>query len=414
MANLSTLLLTRSGGASIKYQTTEPLNPVVGQVWVDSDAVGSDLNSNDYLLKTNADGKYWAFSGDTARQVTNRNVAINGAMQFHQRGTSTASITLPNYYTADRWYTNISSFGTWTQTIENDAPAGSGFRKSLRVLCTATDSSPASGDYMSIDQKFEGLDVQRFKKGGASAEAITVSFWVKSNNTGTYIVNLVDNDNVRSVSSSYTVTASATWERKIITFPADTVGVFDNDVNESLALRFWLGAGSSYTSGTLNTSWQTATVANQAVGQTNLAFANGNYWQITGVQVETGPAATPFEFEPLQETARKCFRYFERFTELSKYRLEQTDVANRPEITVFYQKKRSNPSVTVSAANAFTTYFVNRSGTIVCNNYQGTLVGTGLEGANMFFTTASGVNAFDFCLITFNQAGFIDVNAELT
>jgi len=241
---------------------------------------------------------------------TNRNVVINGAMQIAQRSTSVASITTAGYRTADRWNFDVSSLGTWTQSIENDAPTGSGFRKSLKLLCTTADATPSANDYALCEQRLEGQNLQQFLKGTASAKQFSFSFWVKANVTGTYIVNFYDNDNARSVSASYTVSASATWEKKTITFPADTTGAFDNDEALSLNVLFWLGAGTTFTSGTLNTTWASNTNANRAVGQTNLAAATNNYWQITGVQLEPGPVATPFEFEPYETTLRKCQRYY--------------------------------------------------------------------------------------------------------
>ena len=241
----------------------------------------------------------------------NRNLLYNGAMQVHQRGASATGITLTGYQTADRWLQSIATLGTWTHSIENDAPTGSGFRKSLRLLCTTADSSPAAGDVNLVAQLLEGQDLQRIFKGTSSAQQLTVSFWVKSNVTGTYVVRLSDIDNGRSVSATYSISASATWERQTITFPADTTGVLDNDNSASFSLQFWLGAGSNFRSGTLATSWAANTDANAAVGQTNLAAATNNYWQITGVQLEVGPVATSFEFKSYGQELRECQRYYQ-------------------------------------------------------------------------------------------------------
>ena len=241
-----------------------------------------------------------------------RNIVYNGAMQVAQRGTSTAGITGTGYHTADRWNMPLGGLGTWTQSVENDAPTGSGFRKSLKVLCTTADAAPAAGDFLSISQLFEGQDLQRIKKGTSSAEQLTVSFWVKSNVTGTYVLELWDTDNDRHVSKSYTVAASGTWEFKTLTFPADTTGAFNNDNLLSLELDFWLGAGSTYSSGTLAATWASKVNGNRAAGVTNLAAATNNYWQITGVQLETGPVATPFEHLPFGVELARCQRYFQR------------------------------------------------------------------------------------------------------
>jgi hypothetical protein len=181
------------------------------------------------------------------------------------------------------------------------------------MLCTTADASPAAGDLLIIRQNIEGLNVQQFAKGTASAKPFAVSFWVKSNVTGTYIAELRDLDNTRSVSASYTISVSATWEKKTIIFPADTTGALDNDNLGSLQLNFGLGAGSTFTSGTLATTWASVTNANRYVGQTNLAATLNNYWQVTGVQLEVGSVATPFEFEDFGTTLVKCQRYYTRY-----------------------------------------------------------------------------------------------------
>lgn len=239
----------------------------------------------------------------------NENVIINGAMQVAQRGTSTASITASGYYTADRFNTNLTTLGTWTQSVENDAPTGSGFRKSLKMLCTTADAAPAASDLVRIDQYVEGQNVQLFKKGTADAKTFVLSFWVKSNVTGTFVAELSDVDNTRQVSATYTISASATWEKKTITFPADTTGAFDNDNGSSLSVNFPLGAGSNFTSGTLNTVWASTTNANRYVGQTNVAATLNNYWQITGVQLQP-ERASQFLFEDYGTVLAQCQRYY--------------------------------------------------------------------------------------------------------
>jgi hypothetical protein len=247
---------------------------------------------------------------------TNRNVIINGAMQVAQRGTSTAGITSDasnrRFYTADRFGLFMDGFGTWTQSLEADAPTGSGFRNSLKMLCTTAAASPAASAVNIIQNISEGQNVQQFLKGTASAKPFSMSFWVKSNVTGTYIAELLDIDNSRQVSASYTVAVSGTWEKKTIVFPADTTGAFDNDNARSLDVNFYLGAGTDRTSGTLQTTWATTVNANRAVGQTNVAAATNNYWQVTGVQLEAGAVATPFEFENIGTTLAKCQRYYYR------------------------------------------------------------------------------------------------------
>jgi hypothetical protein len=162
-----------------------------------------------------------------------------------------------------------------------------------------------------VVQSIEGQNLQRLKKGTSDAEDITISFWVKSGLTGVHIVEIYDDDNGRSINKSYTISSADTWENHSITFAGDTTGTLTNDNGTSLTIGFWLGAGTNFTSGTLATSWESATNANRAVGQVNLANHTDNNWLITGIMVEAGSSATPFEHESYAETLQKCMRYFQ-------------------------------------------------------------------------------------------------------
>jgi hypothetical protein len=246
------------------------------------------------------------------RGVNFRNIIINGDMSVSQRGTSTASITASGYHSIDRFQTSASSIGTWTQSQSTDVPTGQGFAKSLKMDCTTADASPAASDNLIIIQKFEGQNLQYLLKGTSSAKQLTLSFWVKSNKTGTYIAGLHDRDNSRIVSKSYTISSANTWEKKTITFPADTTGAFDNDNAGSLDIQMWLAAGSDFSGGTLATTWQSQTNANRAVGQVNLADSTSNEWYITGVQLEAGQVASDFEFLPFDVNTQRCLRYYQK------------------------------------------------------------------------------------------------------
>jgi hypothetical protein len=265
------------------------------------------------ILTSNTSILTLASASTTYQGAPNRNLIINGDMQIAQRATSSTSITTGGYYTTDRWRFGPSNMGTWTISQENDAPTGSGFIKSTKILCTTADASPAASDHIVFVTNLEGQNLQQIKKGTAAAKQLTLSFWVKSNVTGTYIANIYDNDNTRWCSASYTVSASATWEKKTITLPEDTTGAFDNDNAGSLVLHMFLGAGTSLSGGTLGTTWRSAAFVNSdiAVGQVNLASAINNYWQITGVQLEVSDTATPFEFKPYAQNLEECERYYE-------------------------------------------------------------------------------------------------------
>jgi hypothetical protein len=244
------------------------------------------------------------------RGVNFRNIIINGDMSVSQRSTSASSITSSGYHALDRHRLAISSLGTWTISQSTDVPTGQGFGKSMKFDCTTADASPSASDVMWVQHRIEGQNLQYLKKGTSSAEKTTLSFWVKSNKTGTYIAELEDTDNSRHIAKSYTISSSDTWEKKTITFDGDTTGTLTNDNNTSLELHLYLGAGTNYTSGTLATSWASNTDANRAVGQVNLADSTSNEWYVTGIQLEAGSQASDFEFLPFDVNLKRCQRYF--------------------------------------------------------------------------------------------------------
>jgi hypothetical protein len=221
-----------------------------------------------------------------------------------------ASITGNGYNTVDRYSLEISSLGTWTQSQSTDVPTGQGFAKSLKMDNTTADASPGTSDYIFMSQKFEGQNLQYLKKGTASAESLTLSFWVKSNKTGTYVVEIRDADNDRNICKSYTISLADTWEKKTLTYAGDTTGALGNDNGNSLNCTWWLAAGTDFTSGTLATSWEARNNTDRAVGQVNLADSTDNEWYITGVQLEAGTTASDFEFLPYDVNLQRCLRYF--------------------------------------------------------------------------------------------------------
>ncbi len=241
--------------------------------------------------------------------LTGRNLIINGAMQVAQRGTSQTGVTSGGYKDApDRFKIEADSAGTWTLSQSTTAPDG--FSYSYKFDCTTANTSLSAGSKLSISQRIEGQDLQHLKKGTSGAESITLSFWVRSAKTGTYIVQLKDQDNTRTYSQAYTISSADTWEHKTLTYAGDTTGAFDNDNADSFRIFWWLVAGTDYTSGTLATAWQAHDHPDRAVGQVNLADSTSNEWYITGTQLEVGDTATPFEHRSYGDELARCQRYF--------------------------------------------------------------------------------------------------------
>jgi hypothetical protein len=244
------------------------------------------------------------------REPNFRNIIINGDMAVSQRATSAASVASNGYHACDRWRYAESSSAVVTISQDTDVPTGQGFASSFKIDCTTADASLGAAEYVLLQQKFEGQNLQYLKKGTSSAQSLTLSFWVKSTKTGTFIAMLYDRDNTRQIAKSYTVSVSDTWEQKTITYAGDTTGALDNDNAASLELWLWLGVGSNYSSGSLSTSWATETAANQAVGQVNAVDSTSNNFLITGVQLEAGSVATDFEVVSYPQNLRRCQRYY--------------------------------------------------------------------------------------------------------
>ena len=240
-----------------------------------------------------------------------RNLLINGAMTVAQRGTKALTGNPEAGYACDRFEFYQGGDADVTISQSTDAPTGSGFANSLKFDVVTADTSLGASEIYVVRQKLEGQDLQSMKKGTSSAEAVTLQFWIKSSKTGTYIAELFDVDNTRQISKSYTVSSANTWEHKVVTFEGDTSGAFDNDNARSLDVQIWLAAGSDYTSGTLSTTWTANTSANRLVGQVNALDNASNEIYITGVQLELGSDATPFEHRSYGEELALCQRYFQ-------------------------------------------------------------------------------------------------------
>jgi hypothetical protein len=238
-----------------------------------------------------------------------RNLIINGAMQVAQRSTSETGVGgSSGYFTVDRFRLNVTTSGRFTMSQSTDTP--NGFSNSLKLDCTTADTSIAADEQIRLNYRIEGQDLQQLKKGTSDAEKVTLSFYAKVVGSATKIsVQLKDNDNSRSVAKLFTLTTS--WARYTYTFPADTTGALDNDNASSLIINFYLHAGSNFTSGTLATTWESNTNANLAVGlDTSFVSSTDNEFFLTGLQLEVGSQATPFEHRSFGEELALCQRYF--------------------------------------------------------------------------------------------------------
>ena len=276
-----------------------------------------------------------------------RNIIYNGGQQVAQRSTSETGLGADAnaYQTVDRWrFLTNGTAGRYTLSQSTDAPNGFGF--STKIDVTTADTSIAAGEYFFFRQLLEGQDVQSLKKGTSDAEKVTVSFYVKGNASATYLVELEDADNGRLNSQTFNVTTS--WTRVIKTFTADTTGALDNDNANSLNLGFWLHAGSTYNGGThtSNTWASNATTANRVPsGNTSIFDSTDREFYITGIQMEVGSQATPFEHRSFGEEFRLCQRYFQSHVGTSSDAQYYTDYYSTSTIAA----QRSHPQMRTKA-----------------------------------------------------------------
>jgi len=299
----------------------------------------------------------------TEYQLGNRNLLYNGAMQVAQRATQvTGQSNVNDIFTVDRWKSIISNGGTYTieQTVEG--PADTGFNHAHRLTCTTADNAGqnnlANADgYVAIEQRLEGFDVQGIQKGTTSAKPLAISFWCKSNLTGTYNVEVYDNDNGRRVGSQFSVSSADTWEQKTFTFAGDTTGALGNDNGDSLRFRIFLAAGNNFRTGTNSGSWAANTKNQRAENNVSLSKATSNYFALTGVQMEVGSQPTPYEWIGYGDELLRCQRYFwqQDFTGTHALIAYGTITGGASmNIGVTYPcEMRSNPTVTVSSASHF-------------------------------------------------------------
>ena len=266
-------------------------------------------------------------------QAAGKNKIYNANMQIAQRGTSFTGISgTTGVYTLDRWLVQPQNLGTVTATQDTTIPTGAGVGQSLKLACTTADAAPSANTRLRIIQKIEGIDIQDLDYGTASAKPLTLSFWVQSSKTGTYIVEFWtrQTSTEKHICASYTIATANTWQQVKITIPGDTVSNIANTTGACFDFYFWLGAGSDYTSGTLATSWATPVTANRAVGQVNWADSATATFYMTAVQVEIGSVNTAFNLRggSVQGELAACQRYYWRTSYNSTYTHLGTGIAN--------------------------------------------------------------------------------------
>ena len=269
-----------------------------------------------------------------------RNLIINGAMQVDQRNSGSSVTPADTDYTVDRWRYTASQASKFTFQQNTGSTPPTGF-KNYMGFTVASAVTVGNADYFAITQRIEGNNVSQLELGTANAETITLSFLVRSSLTGTFGGALRGASFGRSYPFTYSISSANTWESKTITIAGDTSGTYQTDTTTGLEVIFGLGVGSD-NSGSAG-AW-TGSGHFSATGAVSVVGTSSATWYCTGVQLEVGSQATPFEHRSFGEELALCQRYFEIVHRATGFTFSSSSTAI---LTSFFQtEKRATPAVT--------------------------------------------------------------------
>jgi hypothetical protein len=347
-----------------------------------------------------------------------RNRIINGDMRIDQRNAG-ASVTINSNaatYTVDRFFAQgQSTDGVFT--VQRSTTAPTGFVNSLQITVTTADSSIGASQIYQLVQPIEGFNVADLGWGAAGAQSVTLSFWVRSSLTGTFGGALSNQSLNRSYPFTYTINSANTFELKTITITGDTTGTWGTGNGVGIYVIWGIGVGSTYT-GTAG-SWAGSDFRS-ATGSTNVIATNGATFYITGVQLEAGSVATPFERRDYGRELAMCQRYYYRISSGAANGYFSTGgqwygSTSGAVTTPFPVTMRTRPTALEQSGTASHYAMIsNAGGAIACSavpTFQGDTT-TYLAVTN--FTTASGGTAgYTTNMYSNNASAYLGWSAEL-
>ena len=276
-----------------------------------------------------------------------RNLVINGAMNVAQRATSATGVggTNEEYPTLDRFNFTTTSAGRFTMTQTADGPTG--FANCMKLDCTTVDTSISASEALILQTKFEGQDVQQLMYGSSSAQPITVSFYVKGNASATYTLEWRNEEDGRNTGKTFNVTTD--WTRVSITFAGDTAGTaVDDDNTHAFTLGIWLHGGTTFSGGTFaENTWHATHNLRIGDSQTSFFDSTNRTFFLTGLQLEVGSVATPFEHRSYGEELALCERYFQVITDGDGFARNTTSALFGVK---FQNQMRANPTFSQTAS----------------------------------------------------------------
>jgi|9_EtaG_2_1085328.scaffolds.fasta_scaffold09169_3 hypothetical protein len=332
----------------------------------------------------------------------NRNIVRNGAMEVHQRG-GTITAAAGNYC-LDRFQIWDNGDGGFDVSQSTTAPAG--FKNSLKVDVTSADTSIASDAYKLLYYRMEGVDAVGLNAGTSDAVTVTISFYVRSNVTGNHSFGIRNDNADRAYFALYNISAADTWERKSITIPFVTTGTWPTTTAGCMSLIFSFASGSDFVV-TSNNAWESANKI-QAANAVNLFSSASNDWYMTGLQMEIGEVATPFERERYDTTLVKCQRYY--------YKVEHSygsidigagleTTTTQARIFVPFPVEMRSHATAVETSSTAGNFDITHNNSVLISNAVPTYSNANRTGASVFFAHASGGTAGQGCTGRLRVAG---------
>jgi len=350
-----------------------------------------------------------------------RNMIINGAMQVAQRSSATGLTNGSGgtFGQVDRWRYNESGSPSSQFTLSHSSDSPNTFGNSLAMDCT---TSGSGHNVVELEYRVEAQDLQGVGYGTSSAKQITLSFWVKSNQTGTGNVGLYRLDNTpRHAAGNYTISSADTWEYKTITYAADTSQAVDNDNGIGMKIWFTLGAASNYNTSTGDGTWGGYADGKRGGGMTlDLTSSTNDYIKITGLQMELGSTATEYEHKSYAEELALCQRYYQRIEASDGDFYVMASKGQSTDATRFAQTLavplRASP--TISQGGGIGTWRVFRpTAAVITSSNTPTTVGF-VQNAGFVSLQINGFsgisdNYFYGTSPAFSSSGYFDMDSEL-
>ena len=331
----------------------------------------------------------------SAGPLSNRNLIINGAMNVAQRGTSFA-VTTSDTYTVDRFQTQHGGSFDFNSTLTQSSTAPAGFTSSLKVDVTST-STPTATQNGLIAHKVEAQNLQHLQYGTSGAQTCTLTFWVRSNKTGTYCLQILQQDASQYQLHEYSISSADTWEQKTITIVGNTATAINNDNGKGFDIRWHLACGSDDHVAASST-WTGSSEGFLATSnQVNLFDSTSNEWYLAGVQLEVGSVATPFEHRSYGQELALCQRYYKEVLALQGFQGQSfftshygtTSAVNMIEAGLYNMRASVNTSLGPTGNTGNVQYY-SYSGTWTASTLAVTTIGVYPHQQIYLYATADG------------------------